>query len=820
MALATTAHRPVSTAECPVMAATEVLAAEGGIEARGAIFTRPEVVDFILDLVGYTEDQPLHEKRLLEPSFGGGDFLLPIIKRLLSAWRAARPNGSALDELADAIRAVELHHDTFRSTRTAVVDFLKREGMAANTATALAGRWLSQGDFLLTVLEGEFDFVVGNPPYVRQELIPAPLLVEYRSRYPTMYDRADIYIPFIERSLSVLSQDGNLGFICADRWMKNRYGGPLRRLVAERFHLKVYVDMVDTRAFHSDVIAYPAITIISREVPGATRVAHRPAIDRATLASLASVLRAPALPQKSGPVRELARVTNGAEPWLLGSFDQMALIRRLERAFPLLEEAGCKVGIGVATGADKAFIGDFEALDVEHDRKLPLVTTKDIMSGEVKWRGQGVINPFAESGGLVDLNEYPRLRRYLEARREVIAGRHCAQKAPANWYRTIDRITPVLTARPKLLIPDIKGEAHIVFEGGELYPHHNLYFVTSDDWDLRALQAVLLSAVTRLFVATYSTKMRGGFLRFQAQYLRRIRIPRWEDVPERLRRELAEAAVKRDLQACNRAVFKLYGLSHKERSALGGNGEYMALDLVNYEQKAREAVKAFWGNRAAATQKNIETGKADQGERAGVTAGKNMDGFLALVLDIIKANGLAHAEIHQNRAMLTLPGYFRPTKLWDLLVIHKGELIAAIELKSQVGPSFGNNFNNRTEEAIGTAHDLWTAFREEAFGKQPRPFVGWLMMVEDAPESRRPVRDSSPHFPVFKEFQGASYLQRYDLLCQRLVQEQLYTTAAVITAERSAVDTGDFKELSPMTSLKTFVAALAGHVAAEAARLG
>lgn len=245
----------------------------------------------------------------------------------------------------------------------------------------------------------------------------------------------------------------------------------------------------------------------------------------------------------------------------------------------------------------------------------------------------------------------------------------------------------------------------------------------------------------------------------------------------------------------------------------------MALDLVNYEQKAREAVKAFWGNREAAKQKQIESGKADQGERAGVTAGKNMDEFLALVLDIIKANGLDHAEIHQNRAMLTLPGYFRPTKLWDLLVIYKGELIAAIELKSQVGPSFGNNFNNRTEEAIGTAHDLWTAYREEAFGKQPRPFVGWLMMVEDASGSRSPVRDSSPHFPVFEEFKGASYLKRYDLLCQRLVQEQLYTTAAVIAAERSAVNTGDFTNLSDMTSLKAFITSLAGHVASSAARL-
>jgi type II restriction enzyme len=196
-----------------------------------------------------------------------------------------------------------------------------------------------------------------------------------------------------------------------------------------------------------------------------------------------------------------------------------------------------------------------------------------------------------------------------------------------------------------------------------------------------------------------------------------------------------------------------------------------------------------------------------------------MDGFVALIVEIIRANGLDHAEIHQNRAVLTLPGYFRPTKLWDLLVLFKGELVAALEFKSQVGPSFGNNFNNRTEEAIGTAHDFWTAYREGAFGRQPRPFVGWLMLVEDAPESRAPVRDRSPHFPVFPEFAGASYLKRYDILCQRLVQEQLYTTAAVITSPKSAAQTGTMSSLSDMASLKTFVTSLAGHVAAEAARM-
>ena len=244
----------------------------------------------------------------------------------------------------------------------------------------------------------------------------------------------------------------------------------------------------------------------------------------------------------------------------------------------------------------------------------------------------------------------------------------------------------------------------------------------------------------------------------------------------------------------------------------------MAIDLADYERKAREAVQTFWGTRETARQNQIKSARADQGERSGVTAGKNMDGFIALVIDIVRSNGLNHADIHQQRRVLTLPGYFRPTKLWDLLVINSGRLIAALEFKSQVGPSFGNNFNNRTEEAIGTAHDLWTAYREGAFGEQARPFVGWLMLLEDAAASRSSVRDSSPHFQVFKEFRGASYAERYKILCQKLVQEQLYTTASIITSPRTAFEGGAYSELSDMTGLRTFVTELGGHVAAEAAR--
>lgn len=209
-----------------------------------------------------------------------------------------------------------------------------------------------------------------------------------------------------------------------------------------------------------------------------------------------------------------------------------------------------------------------DELDVEPSRKLPLVTTKDIASGVIQWIGLGVIKPFEDDGKLADLAVYPKLKAHLEQHREAIAGRHVAKKNPTNWYRTIDRITPALAARPKLLIPDIKGSAHVVFENGTLYPHHNLYFIISQQWDLRALQAVLLSSVARQFVAAYSTTMRGGFMRFQAQYLRRVRIPLWADVPPSMRSRLAAAATALNFAECDKAACELYGLTPDEADLL------------------------------------------------------------------------------------------------------------------------------------------------------------------------------------------------------------------------------------------------------------
>ena len=243
----------------------------------------------------------------------------------------------------------------------------------------------------------------------------------------------------------------------------------------------------------------------------------------------------------------------------------------------------------------------------------------------------------------------------------------------------------------------------------------------------------------------------------------------------------------------------------------------MGIKLNDYEKETKLAIKRFWKSRNAATDKQAQAGVLDQGTRGAVTAGKNMDGFADMLENLVRVNGLKEAEVVKVGKLVTLPGYFRPTKMWDLLVIHEEELVAAIEFKSQVG-SLGNNFNNRTEEAIGTAHDLSVAFQEGAFGEQVRPFIGWFMLLEDVEKSRNPVKDNSPHFPTFPEFNQASYSQRYDILCKKMVQEQLYSSACLLLSPATAVKTGKYNCLSEMTNLKTFVTSFAGHIAAVSAR--
>lgn len=241
----------------------------------------------------------------------------------------------------------------------------------------------------------------------------------------------------------------------------------------------------------------------------------------------------------------------------------------------------------------------------------------------------------------------------------------------------------------------------------------------------------------------------------------------------------------------------------------------MPINHGQLQTAANKTVAHFWSTRQAQAKRQAGSEKVDKGARAAVTGGAQMDGFIQLFEDLIHDGGVPSHAIFRKKAV-ELPGFFRPTKEWDLLVILKGQLLVALEAKSQVGPSFGNNFNNRTEEAMGSALDLWTAFREGAFNSTSvRPWLGYLILLEDCPESQAPVKVNEPHFQVFKEFQGASYARRYELFCRKLVRERHYDASCFLTSHASRGLAGEYTELATDLTLEAFVRSLDAHIRAH-----
>lgn len=232
----------------------------------------------------------------------------------------------------------------------------------------------------------------------------------------------------------------------------------------------------------------------------------------------------------------------------------------------------------------------------------------------------------------------------------------------------------------------------------------------------------------------------------------------------------------------------------------------------NLNYGVAKAVALYWQTRSAQRQRQEKSGKADQGLRSAVTGGKQMDGFIDLFTELVIQIGIPRELIFAGKSV-QLPGFFRPTKEWDFLVVRDRTLIAAIEAKSHVGPSFGNNFNNRTEEAMGSALDLWTAFRERAYLDSPQPFLGYFFMLEDCKASTHPVSAKEPHFKVFPEFNGASYMRRYELFCRKLVLERHYTSSAFITSTSHDGIDGVFKTPAEDLSIERFAKTLIAHAA-------
>jgi adenine-specific DNA-methyltransferase len=526
----------------------------------GVVYTKPWMVALVLDLAGYTSDRPLAHFVAVEPSAGDGAFLQEMARRLVAS---ARRHHTSLSETRDAIRAFEIAPAAAAAAVEATKATLLELDLDPELAACLAGSWIKTGDFLEASLGFPFaDFVVGNPPYIRLEEIPPEKAAFYRS-FSTMRGRADLYVAFYQAALLQLKPGGVCGFICADRWMLNDYGSALREFITTQgYAVRTLIEAHSVDAFATEVSAYPAVTLIAHAPQESVVVAKAlPGIEHIPTADiLAHLSRA-----ESTPWLRAARFADwfhGDEPWPCSSPEALKLLKHLEATCLPLESAvtGTKIGIGVASGADRVFITEPNTTpDIEPERLLPLALASDLRDGRVIWSGRHLVNPWDEQG-LVNPDDFPRFSAHLRPHHTLLRSRHTAKERPHHWHKTIDRVNLALLRREKLYIADIKERLLPALDEGRTYPHHNLYWITSTSWDLRVLGALLMSAVGEFFIHCYAVRMRGGSLRFQAQYLRRIRVPPPGWITPELAATLRRAFETQDTALATEAALRAYRL--------------------------------------------------------------------------------------------------------------------------------------------------------------------------------------------------------------------------------------------------------------------
>ncbi len=435
----------------------------------------------------------------------------------------------------DNLRVVEIDSKRSQRLKEELNNRLAQFGVDPSHASSI----VLNDDFLKCELD-QSDIFVGNPPYVRYDNLTLEQREYCRKWFRLFRDRCDLYVPFFEKAFRFLSSQGRVCYITPDRWLKNQYGKSLRKFIATHYSVPAVFSLDGTNPFEEEVYGYPLVSLITSERVDHTR--HWAIQDLRQLKEAVESFVNNNSSVVASNTTTPAEVLQG-ERWIFES-------TRLPYAsadFLPMEDQGFVIGIGVASGLDSVFVRrDFEKY-VEAQLLLPMVLSRDIVDGQIRWSGHHIFNPFNSRGNLIDLDRFPMAKRYLLSNAKLLRKRHVARNHPRQWYRTIDRIHPELLLKPKLLLPDIKKGSLVALDPGKYYPHHNIYYVIGGSLDeLKELGAVLMSKMFRKQLAAQSVIMHGGFVRHQSQNLRAVRLPKLSNLPSSVRRSLAVAFDAKD----------------------------------------------------------------------------------------------------------------------------------------------------------------------------------------------------------------------------------------------------------------------------------
>ncbi len=484
---------------------------------HGDVFTKIEYVQFMLDLVDYKAAKNLSEISIMEPSCGKGEFIVEILYRLKKS--SQKYSFDFVKSFHNCVFAVDID-------RNKIVDCICRIKKIFPELTDVEKNIRCE-DFLFGSYP-YFDIIVGNPPYVRYEEIPDKKVLLYKKLFSSFYYRADLYIPFFEKTLRLLSLNGKHCFICANRWMKNQYGQRIRYQIATKYRIEKIINLEKADAFQENVLAYPAITIFSRK-------SKKSVLEYADITSLSNI-------------QYEKKRTPTDENWDCIFASNVSISKN----FTLIEEQGFKIGIGIATGADSIYISNSFKGKIEKELLVPCINARNLSNNIFHWDNRFFLNPYEKNGTLIDLNKYPKAKRYFDQFKIRLSQRHKAKKDLTKWYGTIDKFNHDLQKKPKILLPDISGNSYIFTDDGNYYPQHNIYYVTGRTLrDLKVLAALLMSNSIRHQLESLTNHMNGGLARWQSQYLKKIRIPSIDNINPSLSESILECYEKKDLAGVN-----------------------------------------------------------------------------------------------------------------------------------------------------------------------------------------------------------------------------------------------------------------------------
>ena len=525
-------------------------------------FTRDKVAELCLRHMAFPKN--LLSVRLLEPAAGQGAFVLPLLSRLTEA---CCEQEKSYDRLRPVIRAYEIDPQVAAALRERCAGELEKLGVVESKARDIARSWVRNEDFLETRPSTRFTHIVGNPPYIRWDAIPAFLRDSYKERFSSFKQRADLYVAFIEHSLELLDPSGQLAFLCPGTWTRNIYGSTVRETFTSQGHLKTIIDFSDVDSFETSADAYPHFFVFENGTFGPTEIF--------------SVADSGAIVQSRNTA---VRTFSSSSSPLLLSRDARAA-RTLEFArqhFPTMEEAGCVIRVGSATGCNSVFLGSAGDLPIEQSRMLPFVNARSIRNGKVHWSGTHIVNVFDDHGKLLKLTHFPRMAAYLRKHRKQLQSRAKASKSK-TWWRSIDCLHSDWYASPKLLVVDVSATPVIGLDTTGYCAGSGVYQIKSKSWPLEDLLIFLSAGILGLFVTTLSAGAATGFHRFQKSQLSSVRIPRWDELDPGWKKEFRDSHRAKNGERTLKLVAELY------RCEPGLLADYVARDWadISTEQTTR-----------------------------------------------------------------------------------------------------------------------------------------------------------------------------------------------------------------------------------------